>query len=110
MKDNGLQQIAVEARNRKSGPGIFQIIGMIIFILPIIIHGFKWGWIYPVISLFALVILPEGLGVLCVIVGILLMIGSIWLCRRRVLIMRLRREYENMARLYTPSSMLDDDY
>jgi len=109
MKDNGIQQIAVEARNRKSGPGIFQTIGMILFILPIIAHGFKWGWIYPIIALFALVILPEGLGVLGVIIGILLLVGSIWLCRRRVLAMRRKRKLENMPKLYTPYSMRDDD-
>jgi len=110
MKDNGLQGIAVEARNRKSGPGIFQTIGAIIFILPIIIHGFKWGWVYPILALLALGILPEALGdVLGIILGVLLVIGSIWLCKRRVLTMRRRRKQENIPRLYTPPNMRDYD-
>jgi len=110
MKDNGLQQIAVEARNRKSEFGILKTIGTIMFILPIIIHSFKWGWIYPILALLALGILPEALGdVLGIILGILLVIGSIWLCRRRVLTMRRKRKQENTPRLYTPPSMRDDD-
>jgi len=109
MRDNGLQSIATEARNRKSGLGIFQIIGIIIFILPIIIHGFKWGWIYPIIALCALMVLPEVLGVFGVILGVLLLIGGIWLCRRRVITMKARRALAHMAKLYTPYDMRDDD-
>ena len=109
MKDNGLQQIAVEARNRKSEFGVFKTIGAIIFILPIIIHGFKWGWVYPILALLALGILPEALGdVLGIILGVLLVIGSIWLCVWRVRAMLRKRKLENTPRLYTPPSMRDD--
>jgi len=110
MRDNGLQQIAVDARNNKSNMGIFQIITIIIFIFPIIKHSFMWGWIYPIIALLALMALGEGLGALGIVLGVLLMAGSIWLCRKRVIIMREKRTLANRAKLYTPSSMLDDDY
>ena len=107
MKDNGLQSIASDIQKNSSIP-IVKIIMAIIFIFPIIVHGFKWGWVYPVLGLLALVILSE-VGVFGVILGIIIMLGSAWLCRWRVQKMRLHRKFENMAKLYTPYSMLDDD-
>jgi len=108
-----LQSIATEARNNKSSrPPILQIIGIIIFILPILGHGFKWGWIYPVITLFTLGFMIESLGVFGVILWVLLMGGSVWLCRRRVLTMRARRRWEtteNTAKLYSSTILRDDD-
>ena len=112
MKDNGLQSIAVEAGNLKQSVGIFQIIGMIIFVAPIIIHGFKWGWIYPVLALF--VVLPWTFSlsdVLGVILTIPVLAGSTWLTVKRVRIMKERRRLENeyIADLHTPTGMRDYD-
>ena len=109
MKDNGLQSIAAEARNRKSEFGLFKTIGAIIFIIPIIVHSFKWGWIYPIIALFALDFLTDSLGVFGIILGVVIMIGSVWLCVWRVRTMRMKRRFENAPKLYTPSNMRDDD-
>jgi len=109
MKDNGLQSIATEARNRKSEFGLFKTIGAIIFILPIIIHAFKWGWVYPILGLFVLDFLTDSLGVLGIILGVVLMIGSVLLCVWRVRTMRIKRRFENAPQFYTPSSMRDDD-
>ena len=108
MKDNGLQGIAADIQKNNRLP-VLKIIGAIIFILPIVIHGFKWGWIYPTITLFTLGFLIEELRVFGVILWILLMTGSIWLCRRRVIIMRNRRNLANTPNLYAPSIMRDDD-
>ena len=108
MKDNGLQGIAADIQKNNRLP-VLKIIGAIIFILPIIGHGFKWGWIYPTITLFTLGFLIEGLRVFGVILWILLMGGSFWLCRRRVRTMRRKRKFADTPQLFTPQTMRDDD-
>ena len=102
-----LQSIANNNKPPKA-PSIFQIIMMIIFVAPLIAHGFKWGWIYPVIALFTLGILGESLGVVGVVLWITLMGGSIYLCRKRYRTMKARNRLRNTLNLRTPSIMRDD--
>ena len=123
-----LQSIATEARNRKSsGMGIFQIIGIIIFIVPIVIHGFKWGWAYPILGFFFAIIsvaftallASEAFGVEAIIIiamifstifiAIPIFAGSVFLCVLRFRKMFAERERNNMPELHTPPTMRDHD-
>jgi len=123
-----LQSIATEARNRKSsGMGIFQIIGIIIFIVPIAIHGFKWGWIYPILGFFfaatsvmfaallangvfgseAIVIIAMIFAV--IFIAIPIFAGSVFLCVLRFRKKIVEQERNNMPELHTPPTMRDYD-
>jgi len=123
-----LQSIATEARNRKSsGMGIFQIIGIIIFVVPIVIHGFKWGWAYPILGFFfatisvvftalltnevfgseALIIIAMIFAV--IFIAIPIFAGSVLLCVLRFRKMCAERERNNMPELHTPPTMRDHD-
>ena len=90
-------------------PSPLQIIMMIIFVLPAIIHGFKWGWIYPVATgLFLILALMMNDGI-AFILGLLLFSGSIFLCRRRRRIMRAQCENATELKPCTPVGMRDYD-
>jgi len=123
-----LQSIATEARNRKSsGMGIFQIIGIIIFIVPIIIHGFKWGWVYPILGFFfavtsvmftallvsgafgseAIIIIAMIFAV--IFIAIPIFAGGVFLCVLRFRKKIAEQERNNMPELHTPPAMRDDD-
>jgi len=94
---------------KNNNPSPLQIIMMIIFVLPAIIHGFKWGWIYPVATgLFLVLALMMG-DFIPIILGLLLFIGSIFLCRRRMRIMRAQRENATELKPCTPIGMRDYD-
>ena len=112
MHDNGLQRIASDIRKNNRIPPLKAIMA-IIFVLPIIIHGFKWGWIYPIIILiFASDLVEHYLGVsetTSIILQIILFCGGVALCIWRVRKMRKKRKTVYMPRLYTPSSMRDYD-
>ena len=109
MENNGLQGIAEEAKNHKSGLKIFHVIGAIIFIIPIVGHSIKWGWLFPLISLAFFEWWWEDYGILGLIFAILIFAGSLCLCVWRVRTMRKKRKFENIPQLSTPPSMRDDD-
>jgi len=106
-----LQSIA----NNKSGGGAnpFQIIGAIIFFIPIIIHAFKWGWIYPILAIIVEPVFTELIGnnSLAFWLWVLFFIGSIILFISRVRKMWRRRKAANQATINpsTPVSMRDYD-
>ena len=91
-----------------NSPSPLQIIMMVIFILPAIIHGFKWGWIYPILAFFAFLLLLD-LGALGIVLGIPVAAGSIWLCRHRFLKMREQRGGRSTLNPHTPTGMRDYD-
>jgi len=108
MENNGLQSIATEIQKNNRLPLMKAIMG-IIFVLPIIIHSFKWGWIFPLISLSLFDWFWYDFGVIGLILAILIFIGSIILCIWRVRKMRQKRKTAYVPRLYTPPSMRDYD-
>jgi len=105
-----LQPIATSG---KKGSSPFNTIMMIILILPIvirvIINGFKWGWIFPIVSILFFFGMWDIYGGAGFAIGAVAFIGSIWLLVWRVRSMRAKRRGRKAPRLTTPYVIHDPD-